>query len=173
MFDRLAISVARIDFLDPSVADEPDARERGVRIEVRRASSETEGTIYVSASTTLQPAICRIDLLESAPGAADRMHWHPDMPYGEPGDRTFDPDLPADPVGWLTTYLRHLGDFLVRAGVPDVDAMTRDLEDVAECADEIGAAVADGLAWTRATPWPDLARDERGMPVQADPAPHS
>ena len=173
VFDRLAIAVARIDFLDPKVAHEPDARERGVRIEVRRASSDTEGTIYVSSSVALQPAICRIDLLESAPGAADRMHWHPDMPYGEPGDRTFDADMPADPVGWLTTYLRGLGDFLVRAGVPDVETMTQDLEDIAASAHEIGAAVADGLAWTRTTPWLDLARDERGMPAPAAPAPHS
>jgi hypothetical protein len=173
VFDRLAISVARIDFLDPKVADEPDARERGVRIEVRRASTETEGTIYVSSSMSLQPAICRIDFLESAPGAADRMHWHPDMPYGEPGDRTLDADMPADPVGWLTSYLRNLREFLVRAGVPDVETMTCDLEDIEATADEIGTAVADGLAWTRSTPWLDLARDESGMPAQAAPASHS
>jgi hypothetical protein len=167
VFDQLAIAVARIDFLDPAVADEPDARERGVRIEVRPVSSATDGSIYVSASTALQPAICRIDFLESAPGAADRMHWHPEMPYGEPGDRTFDADMPADPVGWLTTYLRDLGDSLVRAGVPDVEAMTRDLEDVQAAAQEIAAAVDDGLIWARATPWPELERDQRGMPTLA------
>jgi hypothetical protein len=164
VFDRLAISVARIDFLDPVVADEPDARERGVRIEVRPVSSRAEGSIYVSSHTALQPAICRIDLLESAPGAADRMHWHPEMPYGEPGDRTFDVDMPVDPVGWLTAYLRDLGDFLVGAGVPDVELMARDLEEVRASADEIGAAVDDGLTWARATPWPEVERDQRGMP---------
>jgi hypothetical protein len=173
VFDRLAIAVARIDFIDPKVAHEPDARERGVRIEVRRAASETDGTIYVSSSISLQPAICRIDFLESAPGAADRMHWHPEMPDGEPGDRTFDPDMPADPVGWLTSYLRNLRDFLVRAGVPDVDTMTRDLDEISASADEIGQAAADGLGWTRTTPWLDLARDERGMPAPAAPASHS
>src|SRR5947207_2150692 len=130
VFDRLAIAVAQIDFLDPAVADEPDARERGVRIEVRPASSRVDGTIYVSASTELKPAICRIDFLESAPGAADRMHWHPDMPDGEPGDRTFDADMPADPVGWLTAYLRSLGDFLAGAGVPDVESMGPALSEI-------------------------------------------
>src|SRR5262245_15299151 len=106
MFERLAVTVARIDFLDPAVAAEPAARERGVRIEVRPVTDVAEGSIYSSPSRTLQSAVCRIDLLESAPGAADRMHWHPQMRDGEPGDRTFDPDMPADPVGWLVRFLR-------------------------------------------------------------------
>jgi hypothetical protein len=148
VFGQLAISVARIDFLDPAVADEPDPRERGVRVEVRPVLSDAVGTIYASPTTALQPAICRIDLLESAPGAADRMHWHPEMHDGEPGDRTFDAGLAADPVGWLTTYLRDLGDPEIEASVP-----------------EIGAAVEEGLAWGRRTPWPDVERDQRGMPV--------
>ncbi|WP_151081822.1 hypothetical protein [Nocardioides cynanchi] len=146
--DQLAVSVARIDFLDPAVADQPDARERGVRIEVRRATSRADGSIYVSPAVDLHPAICRIDLLESAPGAADRMHWHPDMHDGEPGDRTFDADLPADPVGWLTAYLHGLGDREIEAA-----------------ASEIGAAVEAGLAWARSTPWPEVERDGRGMPA--------
>jgi hypothetical protein len=148
VFGQLAIWVARIDFLDPAVADEPDPRERGVRVEVRPALSDAVGTIYASPTTALQPAICRIDLLESAPGAADRMHWHPEMHDGEPGDRMFDAGLAADPVGWLTTYLRDLGDPEIEASVP-----------------EIVAAVEEGLAWARRTPWPDVERDQRGIPV--------
>jgi hypothetical protein len=77
VFDNLAVAVRRVDFLDPAVADEPDARERGVRIEVRPVPARNQGTIYVSDATALEPAVCRIDFLESAPGAADRMHWHP------------------------------------------------------------------------------------------------
>src|SRR4051812_5254293 len=163
LFDRLAISVARIDFLDPAVAGEPDARERGVRIEVRPVESTVDGSIYVSGSQHLQPAICRIDFLESRPGAADRMHWHPSMERGEPGERTFDDDMPPDPVGWLTAYLRDLRASLARAGVPNVEGMARDLEAVRAAADEIGAVVEDGLTWARATPWPDAEHDERGM----------
>jgi hypothetical protein len=160
VFDRLAISVARIDFVDPAVAHEPDARERGVRIEVRPVSTAAEGSIYSSPSATLQPAVCRIDLLESAPGAADRMHWHPDMRDGEPGGRTFDQDMPPDPVGWLTTFLRgRLDDQRLRAGLSDVQG---DLDAIRDTAEEIGTAVAVGLAWAR-EPWPDVAHDERGM----------
>jgi hypothetical protein len=144
IFDRLAISMARIDFLDPAV-DGPDARERGVRIEVRPVRATTDGSIYVSTAWDLQPATCRIDFLESAPGAADRMHWHPTMHDGEPGERTFDADMPPDPVAWLTSYLLGLGDAQVHGA-----------------ADEIGVEVAAGLAWAR-EPWPDVEHDERGM----------
>jgi hypothetical protein len=162
VFDQLAVSVARIDFIDPKVAGEPDARERGVRIEVRPVTTQVEGTIYVSATTTLHPAICRIDFLESAPGAADRMHWHPEMHDGEPGDRTFDRDMPLDPIGWLSRFLHGLDDFLRRAEVPDLDALGGDVEAIREDAGQIAAAVEAGLAWARAD-WPDVEHDERGM----------
>jgi hypothetical protein len=164
VFDRLAVSVRWIDFLDPAVAGEPDARERGVRIELRPAGSTLEGTIYASSTTTLQPGICRIDFLESAPGAADRMHWHPTMEVGEPGDRTFDDTMPPDPVGWLTHFLgSELGAFLTRRDV-DAAGLRPDLEAVSGAADEIGRAVAEGLAWARQS-WPEVEHDERGMAV--------
>jgi hypothetical protein len=160
VFDDLAVAVMRIDFLDPAVAHEQDARERGVRIEVRPASAVIAGSIYASATTTLRPGVCRIDFLESAPGAADRMHWHPDMSGGEPGERTFDRSMPPDPVGWLTSFLGEgLGDYLGRTGVTGVES---DLEAIRGAADEIGGAVADGLAWAR-EPWPAVEHDERGM----------
>jgi hypothetical protein len=160
VFESLAVAVMRIDFLDPAVAHEPDARERGVRIEVRPANAVTAGSIYASSTTTLQPAVCRIDFLESAPGAADRMHWHPDMSDGEPGDRTFDRSMPPDPVEWLTSFLDEgLGDLLRRA---EVTGVGRDLDSIRGAADEIGRAVADGLAWAR-EPWPTVEHDERGM----------
>jgi hypothetical protein len=162
-FDHLAITVARIDFLDPAVAGEPDGRERGVRIEVRPLSTTTRGTIYVSDPRFLKPAVCRIDFLESAPGAADRMHWHPTMHDGEPGERTFDNDMPPDPVGWLTGFLRDLGDFLARAGIPGVERMAGDLDSIRATTQEIGDAVESGLRWARTTPWPDVEHDERGM----------
>ena len=165
VWDQLAVSVARIDFLDPAVATEPDARERGVRIEVRRARSQVAGSLYSSSTTTLEPAVCRIDFLESAPGAADRMHWHPEMDAGEPCDRVFEPTMPPDPVAWLTAYLLDLGDNLRRSGVTDVESLATDLAGVAAESAVIGRAVADGLAWGR-EPWPEVAHDERGMAHQ-------
>jgi hypothetical protein len=112
---------------------------------------------------TLEPAICRIDFLESSPGAADRMHWHPEMHDGEPGERTFDPTMPPDPVAWLTTFLTdRLEDHLGRRGIRVGAAMAGDLEAIRAVSREIGRAVTDGLAWARA-PWPDAEHDERGM----------
>ncbi len=162
VFEKLAVSVTRVDFVDPAIAHEPDVRERGVRIEVRPVASVVDGSIYGSATTTVQPAVCRIDFLESAPLAADRMHWHPKMPNGEPGDRTFDRGMPADPVRWLTTFLRDdLVAFLAQAGVATAP---EDVERIGQTADEIGASVEDGLTWAR-EPWPDLEHDHRGMAI--------
>lgn len=163
MFEHVAVTVERIDFLDPAVASEPDARERGVRIEVRPVSTYAAGSIYASTTRTLQPAVCRIDLLESAPGAADRMHWHPDMVDGEPGERTFDRSMPPDPVGWLSTFLREgLSGFLNGASTPS--GPEADLAAVGATAAEITEAVREGLDWAR-KPWPEVDQDERGMAV--------
>jgi hypothetical protein len=162
VFERLAVSVARIDFLDPAVSGEIDARERGVRVEVRPALSVVDGSIYASSTTTVHAAICRIDLLESAPGAGDRMHWHPHMHDAEPGDRIFDPELSVDPVRWLTRFLDdRLPGFLTDQDL-DLEPLRRDLVGIRASAEDIGRTVADGLTQAR-TPWPPARHDERGM----------
>jgi hypothetical protein len=160
VFDRLAVSVTRVDFLDPEVAGAPDGRERGVRIEVRPAVRRAIGSIYASDSCELRPAVCRIDFLESSPGAADRMHWHPQMRDGEPGERTFDLDMPADPVAWLARFWESLDEFLARAR--QAEPTPGDLRGVRAATGEIGSAVAQGLAWAR-EPWPEVVHDGRGM----------
>ena len=162
LFDTLAVTVARVDFLDPAFASEPDIRERGVRLEIRPLQSEHIGTIYVSSNLELRPALCRIDLLESAPGKADRMHWHPTMDAGEPGDRVFDTDIPADPLRWLSDRLGDVMDLLDRAGVPDAERHAASAAEITARRDEIVKAAREGLAWAR-KPWPDVSHDERGM----------
>ena len=86
-FGRLAVTMRRVDFLDPVLAGQPHARERGVRVEIKPAQARSRGSVYASDVVTLDQALCRCDFLESGPGKADRMHWHPDMADGEPGDR--------------------------------------------------------------------------------------
>ena len=162
LFDTLAVTVERIDFLDPAFASELDTRERGVRIEIRPSASMHFGSIYSSSTVTLQPAVCRVDLLESAPGAADRMHWHPTMDAGEPGDRVFDPAIPADPLGWLADRLADVPGVLSLAGVKDVNGHVESASQITESAAEILAATRSGLEWARG-PWPDVTQDERGM----------
>jgi hypothetical protein len=143
IFGDIAVCVERIDFLDPAVEHEPDARERGVRVELRPVTSSRDGSIYSSSTTTVAPGSCRFDLLESRPGAADRMHWHPSMHDGEPGARVFDAELGADPMGWLGERLR---------------------EAAGDETDEILAEVSRGLDWAR-QPWPAVERDDRGLAV--------
>jgi hypothetical protein len=165
LFDTLCVTVAEVDFLDPELSLEPDARERGVRVELRpTASIPTGGSVYMSLPLALEPAICRIDLLESRPGAADRMHWHPVMQSGEPGERTFDTALSADPLGWLGARLRHLDRLLIGAGAAAAARHAVDSRPVAGIAEEILSAVRAGLEACR-MPWPDVQHDERGMAV--------
>ena len=84
-FDRLAVTMRRVDFLDPALAGRPDARERGVRVEIKPAHTQAEGSVYAADVVTLDQAWCRCDFLESGPGRADRMHWHPEMADGRAG----------------------------------------------------------------------------------------
>ncbi len=164
MFDTLSVTVAEVDFHDPGIWDGPDARERGVRVEIRPTTSAMQGTVYVSTTTTVQPAICRIDLLESCPGAADRMHWHPAMHSGEPGDRTFEAAMSADPITWLSEQLRNL-DGLLQGTHAEVAAGHRvDSDAVSRVAGEIVDTVRAGLEACR-MPWPEVEHDERGMAI--------
>ena len=160
IYGHLAVTVAEIDFLDP--AGDADARERGVRVELRPVQREYTGSIYVSPVLDLRPAVCRMDLLESAPAAADRMHWHPVMDSGEPGDRTFDEDLPSDPTAWVASHLVDARGILERAGFDDVHRCAADLESLAADVPEIVARIQRGLERARQV-WPNVDHDERGL----------
>jgi hypothetical protein len=162
-FGSSAVSVLGVDFLDPALADEPDARERGVRLEVRPLGTHRVGSVYASPTLTLAPALVRVDLLESAPFAADRMHWHPQMSGGEPGDRTFDPSLSRDPGAWLSTFLGDLEPVLRRAHPDEViDAMADDLVAIAAVRGEIIEVAMTVLTVAR-EPWPEVTHDPRGL----------
>ena len=162
-FSSSAVSVCGIDFVDPALAHEADARERGVRIEVRPMRAHGAGTVYASPTLSLDPALVRVDLLESAPYAADRMHWHPQMSDGEPGNRTFDPELSTDPGQWLATFLTDLDPILRRAHPSDVvDGLAADLHSITDARDEIVVSALAVLAKAR-EPWPEVTRDERGL----------
>ncbi|MEB3372094.1 hypothetical protein [Saccharopolyspora mangrovi] len=161
-FRKLAVTVEGVDFLDPAQAGQPDVRERGVRLELRGLSESAEaGSVYASRAAWLSRGICRFDLLESRPNAADRMHWHPEMSDGEPGDRVFDAELSADPVGWLARTLGDITPLLHRAGL-DPAEHDADIAAMARSADEITATVAKVLTAAR-QPWPEVTRDERGL----------
>src|SRR5215472_18707977 len=95
--DGLSVSVEDIDFIDPGHVEY--GRERGVRVELRISEEDTRpGSIYASRGMAIGRAVCRFDLLESAAGAQDRMHWHPQMTDGHPCERVFEAELRADPL---------------------------------------------------------------------------
>lgn len=158
----LALSVADIDFLDPELRDETDARERGVRLELRLVDTDHSGSIYASPRVSLAPALCRIDLLESAPGAGDRIHWHPTMIEGEPGDRAFDTTLSKDPVEWLSHQLDDLTKMLHNAGQNDLDRFDLDVSYFAARKEQILRRVNEGLVAARQN-WDAAVHDERGL----------
>ncbi len=162
LFERLAVSVAKIDFLDPALSTAGDVRERGVRIEVRRVGLLPAGSIYASSALSLSPAIVRVDLLESAPGAADRMHWHPAMSDGEPGERTVDPTLSGDPARWLWTFLSKLATATGTQDIAPTDDLSDDLAAITDAAEEIVDHAMEGLAQMRQS-WPDVQHDHRGL----------
>jgi hypothetical protein len=165
MFERLAVTLVYVDFLDPALAGQDDVRERGVRLEVRLVDTTSTGSIYASPARQLQPAVCRIDLLESAAYAVDRMHWHPQMEAGEPGDRTFDVTMVDDPLRWLDEHLRQVDVLLAQSEVAIDEQMRGDIEAIKDVVPAIVDAAARGLEWARVDPWPAVTRDDRGLAV--------
>jgi hypothetical protein len=163
--ERLCVSVEAVDFLNPNRLQ--DGRECGARLEIRFAQADDfPGTIYASRGLSVGRAVCRFDLLESAPGAQDRMHWHPDMPNGEARERVFDDGLRSDPLAWLSKRLTDAVGTLELAGVDDPKRYAKDAEVLAWQADAIIAEAGAVLNRFRKAGWPEVAgRDERGMAV--------
>ena len=163
--ENLCVSVEEIDFLNPNALE--DGRECGVRVELRAIEPDTgPGTIYVSRGLGIGRGMCRFDLLESAPRAQDRMHWHPSMVDGDPHDRVFDSGIRTDPIGFLGERLRDAVALLKHCGVEDADRFASGAAALAGITDAILADVSATLEKIRSQPWPPVEqRDERGMPV--------
>jgi hypothetical protein len=161
----LSVSVEDIDFMDPGHPEY--GRERGVRLELRISAQDTlPGSIYASRGLSIDRAVCRFDLLESGPGAQDRMHWHPRMTDGDPCERVFETDLRADPLAFLGERLRDAVGLLERAGVEDPKRFAGDAATLARMADAIVADAAAGLERLRGDGWPEVSgRDDRGMAI--------
>ncbi|MER5672021.1 hypothetical protein [Pseudonocardia alni] len=158
----VAVLVEEIDFQDPAERG-PDVRERGLRIELHTVRDRSRsGSVYSSTGREIAPAACRVDVLESAPGARDRIHWHPTMTDGEPGDRVVDEELARDPAGWVRRHLADPVGLLDRAGIQGADART--VDGLRAAAGEVADRVERGLA-AMCRPWPDVVHDERGLAV--------
>ncbi len=124
-FERVGVVISDLFFVDPNPREGQEGAERGVRLELRLLEhGELRGSIYSARPIEIGKPIWRADLLELAsgpPGSLNRAHHHPAFNGWEPGRRTFDPELVADPVGWVGQQLADLQAVLERADVSDGD----------------------------------------------------
>jgi hypothetical protein len=149
-FERIAVALGDLYFVDPNPAPGQEGAERGVRIELRRVEpGELEGSIYSARPIAVREPLWRVDLLETADGPVgsfDRTHHHPRFRGWEPGHRVFVPELSDDPTGWFEARLRDIDPVLAEAGVEGSELGPRDREDLRDAAAEIVACLRNLLA---------------------------
>ena len=144
-FERAAVLVSDLYFIDPNPLPGQESPERGVRLEVRLLDrGELHGSIYSAQPIGVGQPVWRADLLESVdgpPGSFDRTHYHPQLQGWEPGRRVYDRDLSAHPVEWVGARLAGLESLLAEAGVAADPAYAGDAEALRGCLGEIMDAV--------------------------------
>jgi len=144
-FDRVAIVLADLYFLDPNPAPGQEGAERGVRVELRRLEAgEVQGSIYASRPIGINAPLWRVDMLERVDGPVgsfDRTHHHPHCTDWEPSGRVFDPELSADPVGWFEDRLRNIESVLDDANLDRSELGPQDADDLRTSAPEIVACL--------------------------------
>ena len=97
--------------------------ESGARVEIRRVEHEViPGAAAGVAGLRLLPVshgIWRADLFRDQD---DKViyHYHPNFELGDVGEREFDDQLTADPVGFVIDRLRDLRAVLVASGAADL-----------------------------------------------------
>ena len=149
-FDRVAIVLADLYFLDPNPGPGQEGAERGVRIELRRLEAgAAQGSIYAARPIGLEDLMWRVDMLESVDGPVgsfDRTHHHPRCTDWEPNRRVFDPELSADPIGWFEGRLRNIESVLDDAKLDRSELGPHDADDLRASAPEIVACLRSLLA---------------------------
>jgi hypothetical protein len=87
--------------------------EHGVRIELRELAGQARrGSESAAQLITLDKPLWRADLFDrhtDPPGTFGVAHFHPQFAGNEPCPRVFDPQLKADPFGWLGDQFSRLG----------------------------------------------------------------
>ena len=148
-FDRIAVVIGDLYFVDPNPAPGQEGAERGVRVEVRSIEmQEHDGSVYAARPILVGEPVWRLDLLESVdgePGSFDRTHHHPLMRGYEPRSRKFERELSSDPLGYLAGRLRDLPGLLDQAELPADRASGEDIGQLESSADEIVAATGEML----------------------------
>jgi hypothetical protein len=125
--------------------------EHGVRIELRQlAEQPRRGSESAAQLITLDRPLWRADLFDrhaDTPGSFGVAHFHPQFLGNEPCPRVWDPQLTADPFGWLGDQFSRLGGEHGRDRWP-VDSM--DAAELSQLADVV-VSVARQLGPDRCT----------------------
>jgi hypothetical protein len=152
-FDRVAVVLGDLYFVDPNPAPGQEGAERGVRVEVRFIEAQKlDGSIYAARPIVVGEPVWRLDLLESVdgkPGSFDRTHHHPLMRGYEPGSRRFERELSSDPLCYLAGQLRDLPGLLEQAELPASCASDEDVRQLHDSVDDIVAATGAMLERVR------------------------
>jgi hypothetical protein len=138
-FDRVAVAVGDLYFVDPDPHPGQEGAEHGVRLELRMIErGESQGSIYAATPVTVDRPVWRADLLEAVGGTPfDRTHHHPVFTGWNPGRRVFVRELSADPLGWLAGRLADLAALLAEAQFPADAAGPDDAAELRRAAPEI------------------------------------
>jgi hypothetical protein len=168
-FERTAVVLSDLYFVDPKPPKGQEGPERGVRLEVRLlGAGELKGSIYSAQPIEIGQLVWRADLLESVdgpPGSFDRTHHHPGVVNGwEPGPRVFVRELSAFPVEWVGSRLADLEGLLAQAGATDGPADARDAQALRNCLPEILNAITRLLDQVRAG---ELGRPPSDQPMKS------
>ncbi len=167
-FERAAVVVSDLYFVDPDPGPGQEGAERGVRLEVRLLDrGELRGSIYSAQPIAIERPVWRADLLETVagpPGSFDRTHHHPMFRGWEPGRRHFVPELSSDPLGWVGARLSDLDGLLEEAGVAPDEVGPTDAAQLRTAVPEILDAVRRLLHRVRSG---ELARPPEGELVSA------
>jgi hypothetical protein len=144
-FQKVGVVLSDLYFVDPDPDEGQEGAERGVRLEVRLLSQGThDGSIYAARPIGVDRPVWRADLLEQAdgpPGSFDRTHHHPSFRGWEPGKRSFDPALSAEPVEWVGKALEDLPGLLAQAQLGPSDVGPDDARQLRDAVPEILATL--------------------------------
>jgi hypothetical protein len=144
-FQHIGVVVSDLYFVDPDPDEGQEGAERGVRLEVRLLKEgSVDGSIYAARPISVDRPVWRADLLETAdgpPGSFDRTHHHPAFRGWEPGKRSFDHALSAQPVAWLGEALSDLPKLLDQAHLDPAGVGPDDARQMREAVPEILDAV--------------------------------
>jgi hypothetical protein len=138
-FDRVAVAVGDLYFVDPEPLPGQEGAEHGVRLELRVIErGEPQGSIYAATPMRVDRPLWRADLLEAVGGKPfDRTHHHPVFTGWNPGGRVFVRELSADALGWLAVRLADLAGLLAEAQVAPDTAGPDDAAELRRVAPEI------------------------------------